>query len=103
MRTREQLRVHSSEKSATDATHSVRLIIGGGSLASRRDQLDWMPKARALAGLFGTEEEEPIPVLPAEELSLEDLDDDEEDETGEGLEAVEEAEPTEADLTKTED
>ena len=56
-----------------------------------------MPKARALAGLFGTEEEETIPVLPPEELSLEDLDDDEE-EGGEGLEALEEAEPTDADI-----
>jgi len=77
-----------------------KLIPAGTGLASRRDQLDWMPKARALAGLFGTEEEETIPVLPPEELSLEDLDDDEE-EGGEGLEDI--AEPTEADLTKTED
>src|SRR5437868_8009290 len=76
-----------------------KLIPAGTGLASRRDQLDWMPKARALAGLFGTEEEETIPVLPPEELSLEDLDDDEE-EGGEGLEDI--AEPTEADLTKTE-
>jgi hypothetical protein len=61
-----------------------------------------MPKARALAGLFGAEEEEVIPVLPPEELSLEDLDDDDEDEEGgEGLEEL--AEPTAADLTKTED
>ena len=59
-----------------------------------------MPKARALAGLFGTDEEEVVPALPPEELSLEDLDDDEE-EGGEGLEDL--AEPTEADLTKTED
>jgi len=77
-----------------------KLIPAGTGLASRRDQLDWMPKARALAGLFGTEEEETIPVLPPEELSLEDLDDDE-DEGGEGLEDL--AEPTEADLTKTEE
>ena len=60
-----------------------------------------MPKARALAGLFGVEEEEAIPVLPPEELSLEDLDDDDEEEAGEGLEEL--AEPTAADLTKTED
>jgi hypothetical protein len=60
-----------------------------------------MPKARALAGLFGAEEEEVIPVLPPEELSLEDLDDDDDEEGGEGLEDI--AEPTEADLTKTED
>jgi hypothetical protein len=39
-----------------------------------------MPKPKALAGLFGTDEEEEIPTLPADEvLSLEDLDDDEED------------------------
>src|SRR5437660_1535491 len=74
-----------------------KLIPAGTGLASRRDQLDWMPKARALAGLFGAEEEETIPVLPAEELSLEDLDDDEE-EGGEGLDALEEAEPTDADI-----
>jgi hypothetical protein len=60
-----------------------------------------MPKARALAGLFGTEEEETIPVLAPEELSLEDLDDDEDEEGGEGLEEL--AEPTAADLTKTEE
>src|SRR3989454_632668 len=78
-----------------------KLIPAGTGLASRRDQLDWMPKARALAGLFGAEEEETIPVLPPEELSLEDLDDDEEEEGGEGLEEL--AEPTAADLTKTED
>jgi hypothetical protein len=54
-----------------------------------------MPKARALAGLFGTDEDETIPVLPPEELSLEDLDDDEV-EGGEGLEDI--AEPTAADL-----
>jgi DNA-directed RNA polymerase subunit beta' len=76
-----------------------KLIPAGTGLASRRDQLDWMPKARALAGLFGTEEEETIPVLPPEELSLEDLDDDEEDENGEGVEGLEEvAEPTDADI-----
>src|SRR5437867_2630790 len=78
-----------------------KLIPAGTGLASRREQLDWMPKARALAGLFGAEEEEAIPVLPPEELSLEDLDDDEDEEGGEGLEEL--AEPTEADLTKTED
>jgi hypothetical protein len=79
-----------------------KLIPAGTGLASRRDQLDWMPKARALAGLFGAEEEEAIPVLPPEELSLEDLDDDDDEtEGGEGLEEL--AEPTAADLTKTED
>jgi len=78
-----------------------KLIPAGTGLASRREQLDWMPKARALAGLFGTDEEETIPVLPPEELSLEDLDDDEDEEGGEGLEDL--AEPTAADLTKAED
>jgi len=56
-----------------------------------------MPKARALAGLFGTDEDEVVPALPPEELSLEDLDDDE-DENGEGLEELEAAEPTDADI-----
>jgi len=75
-----------------------KLIPAGTGLASRREQLDWMPKARALAGLFGADEEEAIPVLPPEELSLEDLDDDDDDEAGEGLEALEEIEPTDADI-----
>src|SRR5439155_1078907 len=79
-------------------------IPAGTGLASRREQLDWMPKARALAAMFGTDEDEEVPVVPAEELSLEDLDDDE-DETGEeGLEDIEDvAEPAEADLTKKEE
>jgi hypothetical protein len=42
-----------------------------------------MPKARALAAMFGTDEEEELPTLPPEELSLEDIAD---------------ADPTEADL-----
>jgi DNA-directed RNA polymerase subunit beta' len=76
-----------------------KLIPAGTGLASRREQLDWMPKARALAGLFGAEEEETVPALPPEELSLEDLDDDEEENGEEGLEDLEEiAEPTDADL-----
>jgi DNA-directed RNA polymerase subunit beta' len=76
-----------------------KLIPAGTGLPSRREQLDWMPKARALAGLFGTDEEETIPVLPPEELSLEDLDDDEDENGEEGLEGVEEiAEPTDADI-----
>ncbi len=78
-----------------------KLIPAGTGLPSRREQLDWMPKARALAAMFGTDEEE-VPVVPAEELSLEDLDD-EDDEAEEGLEDLEDAEPTAADLTKTED
>src|SRR5207253_7466444 len=65
-----------------------KLIPAGTGLPSRREQLDWMPKARALAGLFGTDEDEAVPALPPEELSLEDLDDDE-DETGEGVEELE--------------
>ncbi|HEV8469548.1 MAG TPA: DNA-directed RNA polymerase subunit beta', partial [Candidatus Limnocylindria bacterium] len=78
-----------------------KLIPAGTGLASRREQLDWMPKARALAGLFGTDEDEAVPALPPEELSLEDLDDDE-DENGEGLEDLEEAEPTDAEIKSQE-
>jgi DNA-directed RNA polymerase subunit beta' len=77
-----------------------KLIPAGTGLPSRREQLDWMPKARALAGLFGTEEEEAIPALPPEEISLEDLDDDEDEVTGEGLEDLEE--PTDAEIKQTE-
>src|SRR6267142_2726470 len=79
-----------------------KLIPAGTGLASRREQLDWMPKARALAAMFGTDEEE-VPAVPAEELSLEDLDDDEDENGEDGLEDLEDAEPTAADLTKTED
>ena len=40
-----------------------------------------MSKPKALAGLFGADEEEELPTLPPDEqLSLEDLDDDEEEE-----------------------
>ncbi|HJW47912.1 MAG TPA: DNA-directed RNA polymerase subunit beta' [Candidatus Limnocylindria bacterium] len=79
-----------------------KLIPAGTGLPSRREQLDWMPKARALAAMFGTDEEEELPTLPPEELSLEDLDDeDEDDETTEELEDIADVEPTEADLTKT--
>jgi len=74
-----------------------KLIPAGTGLASRREQLDWMPKARALAGLFGTDEDETVPALPPEELSLEDLDDDEE-ENGEGLEDLEVTEPADAEI-----
>jgi DNA-directed RNA polymerase subunit beta' len=81
-----------------------KLIPAGTGLANRRDQLDWMPKARALAAMFGTDEDEEVPVVPAEELNLEDLDDDDEDEGAEeGLDDLEDAEPTAADLTKTEE
>ncbi len=76
-----------------------KLIPAGTGLPSRREQLDWMPKPRALAAMFGTEEE--VPTLPPEELSLEDLDDDEDEEGGEGLEGLEGAEPTPAEVTKT--
>src|SRR5213596_1262795 len=76
-----------------------KLIPAGTGLPSRREQLDWMPKARALAAMFGTDEDEEVPVVPAEELSLEDLDDeDEDDDTAEELEDIADAEPTEADL-----
>src|SRR5437870_2991751 len=74
-----------------------KLIPAGTGLASRREQLDWMPKARALAGLFGADEDETVPALPPEELSLEDLDDDEE-ENGEGLEDLEVTEPADAEI-----
>src|SRR6058998_1926603 len=74
-----------------------KLIPAGTGLASRREQLDWMPKARALAGLFGAEEEPVLPTLVPEELSLEDLDDDEDEEGAEELEDIADAEPTEAD------
>ncbi len=80
-----------------------KLIPAGTGLPSRREQLDWMPKARALAAMFGTDEEEEVPVLPPEELSLEDLDDDEDENGEEGLEDLEDTEPTEAEITKTED
>ena len=57
-----------------------KLIPAGTGLLSRREQLDWMPKPKALAGLFGADEEE-LPIPPPEEgLSLEDLDDDDEEE-----------------------
>jgi hypothetical protein len=76
-----------------------KLIPAGTGLPSRREQLDWMPKARALAAMFGTDEEEELPTLPPEELSLEDLDDEDEDDEGaEELEDIADAEPTEADL-----
>ena len=57
-----------------------KLIPAGTGLLSRREQLDWMPKPKALAGLFGTDDEDELPTLPPEEvLSLEDLDDDEDE------------------------
>src|SRR3989454_1448284 len=52
-----------------------KLIPAGTGLASRREQLDWMPQARALAGLFRTDEDAVGPALPPEELSLEGLGD----------------------------
>jgi DNA-directed RNA polymerase subunit beta' len=79
-----------------------KLIPAGTGLASRREQLDWLPKARALAAMFGTDDEEEVTPVPAEDLSLEDLDDDEV-EGADGLEDLEDAEPTPADLTKAED
>jgi DNA-directed RNA polymerase subunit beta' len=78
-----------------------KLIPAGTGLASRREQLDWLPKARALAAMFGSDDDEVVTPVPAEELSLEDLDDDDEGE--DGLEDIEDAEPTPADLTKAED
>src|SRR2546428_536316 len=82
------------------ATMGQKDRLHGTHLASRREQLDWMPKARALAAMFGTDEEE-VPAVPAEELSLEDLDDDEDEGTEEGLDDLEDAaEPAATDLTK---
>jgi DNA-directed RNA polymerase subunit beta' len=78
-----------------------KLIPAGTGLASRREQLDWLPKARALAAMFGSDDDEVVTPVPAEELSLEDLDDDDEGE--EGLEDLEDAEPTAADLTKADE
>src|SRR5256712_3546542 len=74
-----------------------KLIPAGTGLPSRREQLDWMPKARALAGLFGADEEEAGPTLPPEEISLGDLGDDDE-QGGRALEDVQNAEPTDADI-----
>ncbi|HET8570206.1 MAG TPA: DNA-directed RNA polymerase subunit beta', partial [Candidatus Limnocylindria bacterium] len=77
-----------------------KLIPAGTGLPQRREQLEWMPKAKALAGfLGGDEEEETVAALPPEEeLSLEDLEDDEDEENGdedildlEGPEKLEEA------------
>jgi DNA-directed RNA polymerase subunit beta' len=80
-----------------------KLIPAGTGLASRREQLEWMPKARALAAMFGTDDDEEVPVVPAEELSLEDLDDDDDENGEDGLEDLEDAEPTPADLAKSEE
>ncbi len=57
-----------------------KLIPAGTGMPARREQLEWMPKPRPLAAVFGAEDEE-LPALPAdEELSLEDLEDDEDEE-----------------------
>jgi len=63
-----------------------KLIPAGTGLASRRDTLEWMPKPKALAAMFGSDDED-LPALPPEEetLSLDDLDDDDEDETADIL------------------
>src|SRR5688500_10537041 len=57
-----------------------KLIPAGTGLQSRRDQLEWMPTPKALAAMFGSDDEE-LPVLPPEDevISLDDLDDDDED------------------------
>src|SRR5213596_2206706 len=41
-----------------------KLIPAGTGLASRREQLDWLPKARALAAMFGTDEDEEVRSFP---------------------------------------
>ncbi|MGH2450273.1 MAG: DNA-directed RNA polymerase subunit beta', partial [Candidatus Limnocylindria bacterium] len=72
-----------------------KLIPAGTGLASRREELDWMPKPRALAAMFGQEEEELPALPPEEELSLEDLDDDEEEDGEETLDILDEEGPVE--------
>ncbi|MEK7284330.1 MAG: DNA-directed RNA polymerase subunit beta', partial [Chloroflexota bacterium] len=64
-----------------------KLIPAGTGLLARREQLDWMPKPRPLAAVFGAEDEDELPTLPPEEeLNLEDLEDeDEEDEETTGI------------------
>ncbi|MGH2499039.1 MAG: DNA-directed RNA polymerase subunit beta' [Candidatus Limnocylindria bacterium] len=62
-----------------------KLIPAGTGLAQRREQLDWMPKPRALAAMFGADEDEAASLEPEEELSLEDLDDDDDEENGDDL------------------
>jgi DNA-directed RNA polymerase subunit beta' len=56
-----------------------KLIPAGTGLPARREQLEWMPKPRPLAAVFGAEEEELPALPPEEELSLEDLEDEEEE------------------------
>ena len=58
-----------------------KLIPAGTGMPARREQLDWMPKPRPLASVFGVDEEELPTLPPEEELSLEDLEDDEDEET----------------------
>ncbi len=65
-----------------------KLIPAGTGLASRREQLAWLPKPKPLAAMFGADEEELATQPPEEDLSLEDLDEDEEEEDEEGLEAL---------------
>ncbi|MEK6619564.1 MAG: DNA-directed RNA polymerase subunit beta', partial [Chloroflexota bacterium] len=64
-----------------------KLIPAGTGLPARREQLEWMPKPRPLAAVFGAEDEDELPTLPPEEeLNLEDLEDeDEEDEETTGI------------------
>ncbi len=72
-----------------------KLIPAGTGLPSRREQLEWMPKPRVLAGLFGVDEDDVVPVIPPEDLSLDDLDDDEDDDDDlePGLEALDREAP----------
>jgi len=66
-----------------------KLIPAGTGLPARREQLEWMPKARALAAMFGADEDELLATPPpVEDLSLEDLDDEDDEDDD-----LEEAEP----------
>ncbi|MFN2520918.1 MAG: DNA-directed RNA polymerase subunit beta' [Candidatus Limnocylindria bacterium] len=64
-----------------------KLIPAGTGLPSRREQLEWMPKPRVLAGIFGVDDDDVAPVIPPEDLSLDDLDDDDDEDEDDDLEA----------------
>ena len=61
-----------------------KLIPAGTGLPSRRAQLDWMPKARAIAAMFGSDEDDVLAAPPpAQDLSFEELADDDGEEDDE--------------------
>jgi DNA-directed RNA polymerase subunit beta' len=71
-----------------------KLIPAGTGLPARREQLEWMPKPKPLSAMFGADDDEEIPAIPADEnLSLDDLDDDDED-GDEVADIIEEEPPT---------